>query len=146
MTTTSVVSSNPRASVLEIQDSVCSEQHTLVLRGELDLANTPELEAVIQRLCAGGVGSLLLDLDLAFMDSSGLRVILAARDLCEESGCALTVRLSSPAVRRLFEVSGVLDRLPVEPQQPSRLYGGSPRAIPTLRGSLERRSASLGTR
>jgi anti-sigma B factor antagonist len=124
MTTTSVAPSgglapNPRVSVLEIKDSVCGEAHTLVLRGELDLSNTGELEVVIRRLCAGGAGSLLLDLDLSFMDSSGLRVILAARDLCQESGCALAIRLSSPAVRRLFEVSGVLDRLPVEPGPPS---------------------------
>lgn len=119
MTTASVISngdlpSDPRASALEIQDSVCSEQHTLVLRGELDLSNTAELKAIIQRLCADGAGSLLLDLDLAFMDSSGLRVILAAHELCQESECKLTIRLSSHAVRRLFEVAGVQNRLPVE--------------------------------
>jgi hypothetical protein len=28
------------ASALAIQDSLCSEQHTLVLRGELDFSNT----------------------------------------------------------------------------------------------------------
>ena len=119
MTTTSVISggdlaSNPRASALEIQDSVCSEQNTLVLRGELDLSNTVELAAAVQRLCGDGAKSLLLDLDLAFMDSSGLRLMLAVHGLCQESDCELVIRLSSPAVRRLFEVAGMLERLPIE--------------------------------
>ena len=86
-----------------------------MLRGELDVSNTAELEAILQRLCANGARGLLLDLDLAFMDSSGLRVILAADALCQRSGCELMIRLSSPAARRLFEVAGVLKRLPIEP-------------------------------
>jgi anti-anti-sigma factor len=108
---------DPRASALEVQDSICCERHILVLRGELDLSNASVLEGAIQRLCGNGAQRLLLDLDLAFMDSSGLRVVLAGRDLCQQSDCEFAVRLSSPIVRRLFEVAGVLNRLPVEPQE-----------------------------
>ena len=50
----------------------------VVIRGELDLATAPELERVIsERLDAGD--DVVVDLrELAFMDSSGLRVLVAA--------------------------------------------------------------------
>jgi anti-anti-sigma factor len=119
MATTSVVSSGDpagdRDAVLEIQDSVCCGRHTFVLRGELDLANAAALENLIQRLCSDGARSLSLELDLAFMDSSGLRALLAGYRLCQQSDCEMTIQLISPAVRRLFEVAGVLHQLPVEP-------------------------------
>ena len=50
----------------------------LVLRGELDLATAPQLEqAVAERLDAGT--DVVVDLrELAFMDSTGLRVLVTA--------------------------------------------------------------------
>src|SRR5262245_2987030 len=50
----------------------------VVIRGELDLATAPELERVIgEHLDAGD--DVVVDLrELAFMDSSGLRVLVAA--------------------------------------------------------------------
>jgi anti-anti-sigma factor len=50
----------------------------VVIRGELDLATAPELERVIgERLDAGE--DVVVDLrELAFMDSSGLRVLVGA--------------------------------------------------------------------
>lgn len=50
----------------------------VVIRGELDLATAPELERVIgERLDAGD--DVVVDLrELGFMDSSGLRVLVAA--------------------------------------------------------------------
>jgi len=50
----------------------------VLIRGELDLATAPDLERVIgERLDAGD--DVVVDLrELAFMDSSGLRVLVAA--------------------------------------------------------------------
>src|SRR6185437_10496220 len=56
-------------------------RYRLVLQGELGLPGAEELEAAITRLCTAGALEIELDLrELTFMDSQGLRAILAARE------------------------------------------------------------------
>jgi anti-anti-sigma factor len=77
-------------------------------RGELDLATAPELEtAVLPPLEAGE--PVALDLrDLEFMDSTGVRVIVAAHLAAQEHATTLTVVviLDGP-VARVLEISGL---------------------------------------
>jgi anti-sigma B factor antagonist len=83
----------------------------LVVRvaGELDLATAPQLEeALLPGLRAGG--SAVLDLrELEFMDSTGVRVIVAAHLAAEEGGGELGVVRTAPdsAVARVLEISGL---------------------------------------
>jgi anti-sigma B factor antagonist len=88
------------------------DRHTLALAGELDLATGPELERRAEQLCAEG-RQLILDLsELAFIDSSGLLAILKTRELCAGRRCGFFLTPGPPAVQRLFELTGLLDRLP----------------------------------
>lgn len=90
-------------------------QHTLALSGELDLACAPMLDAALQRICTERTEALTLDLSqLTFMDSTGLRAILLAEDLCERHDCKLVVIPGPAQVQRLFEVTGLLERLPFQ--------------------------------
>jgi anti-anti-sigma factor len=83
-----------------------------MLAGELDLATVPELEARAEQLCAEG-RELVLDLsEVAFIDSTGLLAILKTRELCAERGCGFFLTPGPPAVQRLFELTGLADRLP----------------------------------
>jgi anti-anti-sigma factor len=85
----------------------------VILAGELDLATAPQLEAMTEQLCSNGARELVLDLrEVAFIDSTGLRAILRAREHCEGHRCELFLTPGQPAVQRLFELTGVLDRLP----------------------------------
>jgi anti-sigma B factor antagonist len=92
--------------------------HTLLLEGELDLATAPQLEEMTDRLVRAG-GTLLLDLRaLRFIDSTGLLAIIRTREACDERGCALALIQGPAPVRRLFEITGLLDRLPfVDPSE-----------------------------
>ncbi len=122
------ISSSPRNDVglpatglppFEVQDSVCQGQHTLVLRGELDMPYADTLEIMIRRLCIDGIRGLILDLSqLAFMGSAGLRAVLAAHNLCREHGCELLVQPGNGPVRRLFELTGTIDVLPLQGDAP----------------------------
>ena len=58
----------------------------IVVRGELDLATAPDLDEVVnERLDAGQ--EVVLDLrELDFMDSSGLRVLVAAHTRAMDGG------------------------------------------------------------
>ena len=92
---------------LQMQDTVSERCHRLILSGELDIASAPELSAVILSLCDGAIDALTLDFrKLTFLDSSGVRVVLLAKDLCHERGCDLLVVPGPPHVQRPFELCG----------------------------------------
>jgi anti-sigma B factor antagonist len=57
----------------------------------------------------------VLDLaDLEFVDSTGLRVIVRAVEAAHTGGWELTLRQGPPAVRRVFEIAGLLGALPFD--------------------------------
>jgi anti-sigma B factor antagonist len=86
---------------------------TLVLDGELDLVTAPELEDTIAALCLEGTRELVLDMRrVLFMDSSGLRTVLASMDMCRLHGCEAML-IPGAACRRLFEITGVVGDLPL---------------------------------
>ncbi len=82
------------------------------LEGELDMASAPPLRATIEDLDLDGKSMLVLDLQqLQFMDSTGLRLILWARERCQESARELALTPGSPQVQRLLTVSGAGEHL-----------------------------------
>ena len=85
------------------------EGTTVRVQGELDLESAPALERALSQLAAGG--RLLIDLDaVEFMDSSGLAVLLRARQAAQQNGHRLAVRFAgSPTIARLFELTGTSD-------------------------------------
>jgi anti-anti-sigma factor len=104
---------------LMIEASMERDRHRLALTGELDLASSGNLVEAVSRLCAGEAKAIVLDIaELDFIDSTGLRAILSSRAMCAETQCALTLVPApariKPQVRRLFQVTGLLDRLPFE--------------------------------
>jgi len=88
----------------------------LTLRGELDLVNAETVAARLDALRAAGE-PVLLDLDaLDFMDSSGLRVVLNAAEASDAGGWPFSVTHGPDQIRRLFESTGVTERLPIVPR------------------------------
>ncbi len=89
---------------------------SIALEGELDLANAPQLEERFAAIEAGGSTRVVVDLGgLAFIDSTGLRVLLQADARARQQGHELTLRPGDAVVQRAFEVSGALDILRFEP-------------------------------
>ena len=98
---------------LELHDHASGFRHVLVLSGELDMASSPALDGAVRGICAGPTEALTIDLSrLTFMDSTGLRMVLLAKELCEGHGCEFLVVPGPPQIQRLFEVTGILERLP----------------------------------
>jgi anti-sigma B factor antagonist len=86
------------------------------LRGELDLSVASRLAAAIDD---AGVrrtdGRVIVDLgELDFIDSAGLRVLMAAHSVSESNGKRLRLRRGPRSVHRLFEVTGTDSVLPFE--------------------------------
>ena len=90
------------------------ERVTFTPRGELDLATAPELETQVLSAVREGDRAVVLDLrELTFMDSTGVRTIVAAHQIAEETGHALRV-VRPPrgsAVSRVIEISGIDEAL-----------------------------------
>jgi anti-sigma B factor antagonist len=77
----------------------------LVVSGEIDAHTAPMLAEAI---AAAERTTLELDLaQVAFVDSSGLRVLIDAHQQLEQAGGELHIVNPSPAVQRLLEISGI---------------------------------------
>src|SRR4051794_16176909 len=78
-----------RLANLRIQELGSDDGHrTLILSGELDVASFWLLDRPLREIGANGAKSFTLDLSrLTFIDSSGIRTVLAARALCAARGC-----------------------------------------------------------
>ncbi len=93
---------------LRVEARSAPDRVVLELHGELDLSAAPLLASEIERAENGEHGALVLDLeDLDFVDSAGLRVILAAHERALGTGREFAVTAGTPQVRRLFEIAGV---------------------------------------
>ena len=97
----------------KIEHEKSAERLRLSVRGEVDMAAAGELETAVVRACSD---SKTVEIDLhevSFIDSIGLRAVLAAKALCAELGVEfLLVPSRHEAPRRTFELAGVLDLLP----------------------------------
>jgi anti-sigma B factor antagonist len=80
--------------------------------GEVDLATVDVVQAQLAELKAVGFSQLTLDLRaVSFMDSTGLRMILEWDASSRADGFAFSLVAGSPAVQRLFDVTGTRERL-----------------------------------
>ncbi len=98
-----------------------TEQDTVVvtLTGELDPHTVGLFQAAIDDALDEG-SALVLDLaDLTFVDSSGIRVLIATHKALDARGQVLVLRNVGPPVQRVLEITGLTDVFQVEPIFPS---------------------------
>ena len=96
---------------LEISVDGDASRVVIALRGELDLATAPAFEAELTAALERG-GPVEVDLrELEFIDSTGIRILLAANKRVGQNNGAFTLRSGSPQVQRIFEVTGLFDTL-----------------------------------
>ncbi|GIF63906.1 hypothetical protein Ais01nite_19410 [Asanoa ishikariensis] len=91
---------------------------TVAVAGEVDLDTAGRLEDALQDgIDNAGVTKIVVDLaGVPFLDSTGIRVLLAGRHRAAECGTALIVTRAQPVVRRVLEVMGVFTLLTTDPQ------------------------------
>jgi anti-anti-sigma factor len=84
------------------------ERALVRLIGELDVAVAPRAEEAIVRAERFRPAQLQLDLsELAFMDSTGLRLMLTARERALQAPRQLVLRRGPRAVQRVFELTAL---------------------------------------
>lgn len=98
--------------------SVEERQHgdaaILTVSGELDLRTSPELEERLNGAFGAGIELVILDLrQIDFMDSTGLRVLLAAHQRAHETGRRFALVRGADQVERVLTLTGVRDLLTI---------------------------------
>ena len=88
---------------LEVRHAVAR----LAIAGELDMNTVEVLNENFATIEQNGTKAIVLDLrDLAFLDSSGLKSLLHAKERADKTGRHFFVMGASTSARRLFETTG----------------------------------------
>jgi anti-sigma B factor antagonist len=105
---------NSNLEQLHIQADPEGAPGVLRLEGELDPHTAPLLEREVAALTERGQIDLVLDLSgLQFIDSSGLRVLIAAHRELTALGGSLALRSPSETAQRLLEITGLVDHITI---------------------------------
>jgi anti-anti-sigma factor len=99
---------------LEITTEEGEGQTRVALKGELDIASAPEFEEGLAKVEVSAPGVLVLDLrQVEFIDSTGLRAVIAADERARSAGRRLVIVKGTAAVERVFSVTQLDQRLDI---------------------------------
>ena len=97
----------PDEAPLSVDAAVEGGVARVTLRGELDLDRAGALAEELSALTNQGATAVELDASgLNFIDSSGLRALLSAREQLDSAGASFRLTAVSPAVERVLEMTG----------------------------------------
>src|SRR5689334_12303080 len=109
--TTARLSLRSRGETMRGEGAIVLE-YRYVLRGEIDLAEVPNLRIELRRAVNQPEAQVLIDAaDVTFIDSAAVAALLEAHQMLQHQGRHLLVVNVSPFARRTFEVLGVTDLL-----------------------------------
>lgn len=84
----------------------------LTFVGEIDTASADLMAEAFERLERGAPSAVVLDLSrVDFIDSSGLRLIVAERAALVERGASMSLGGLSGAATRVLEITGLIEDL-----------------------------------
>jgi anti-sigma B factor antagonist len=110
-----VMDDTNRFGYLEIRTERNGDEQVIALDGELDLDGAERVDRELLRAERGDARRIVLDLSaLRFIDSTGIRLILAADARSRSDGDRLVLIRGPRAVQRVFELTGIAERLPFE--------------------------------
>ncbi|HEX4806509.1 MAG TPA: STAS domain-containing protein [Conexibacter sp.] len=100
--------------LLELMTETDGTTVRLALTGELDIAGAARVERELERIEQEPPATIVLDLrELVFMDSTGLRVIVAADGRAREQSRRLVIVRGSDTVQRIIEMTRLDERLEI---------------------------------
>ena len=98
---------------MEIIKTLEGKTLTLALKGELNSSTSQELENVVSKSLKG-VDNLIFDfVDLSYVSSAGLRILLVAKKIMDKQG-TMIVRNVNKDVMDIFEITGFANILDIE--------------------------------
>jgi anti-anti-sigma factor len=105
------------AAVMDLNLSVQrhGDRATIQVGGEVDLATCPQLQAVLGELVDRGFHHLIIDLEqVSFLDCSGIRVLVHARQRVQEHSGSVRLARPTPPVWRVLALTGMTTVFPID--------------------------------
>ena len=110
MTSTLQTAPDPRHLMIDSRSN--SDDVTLLIGGEIDLASAPALERELREAERSMPRRIVLDLTaLEFMDSTGILLLFRAQERAAAAGHPLALTRVPAQVQRLFSLTGLKTRL-----------------------------------
>jgi len=102
------------AGTITVQQRAAGDRVVVAVSGELDMASAPVLRSAISTALDAGAQHLWVDLCATeFMDSSGIHLLIDTHQRVQDLGRRLAIVCPPGPVRRVFDVVGVADQLPL---------------------------------
>ena len=96
-----------------IEKNLNGAEVNVKVTGRLDTTTAPELEAELKK-SFGGITKLVLDfMELEYLSSAGLRVLLSAQKTMDKQG-EMIIKNVNETINEIFEVTGFIDILTIE--------------------------------
>lgn len=93
---------------LEISSEITDAKAIIRIEGEVDVSNASELRDVLDTALADGAKEVEADFtEVAYIDSTGIGVLVGAAHRAQESGSVLVVANPQKNVERVFTLLGV---------------------------------------
>lgn len=93
---------------LEISSEITDGKAIIRIEGEVDVSNTSELRDALDTALADGAKEVEADFaEVAYIDSTGIGVLVGAAHRAQESGSVLVVANPQKNVERVFSLLGV---------------------------------------
>lgn len=93
---------------LEISSEITDEKAIIRIEGEVDVSNASELRDALDTALADGAKEVEADFtEVAYIDSTGIGVLVGAAHRAQESGSVLVVANPQKNVERVFTLLGV---------------------------------------
>jgi anti-anti-sigma factor len=93
---------------LEISSEITDEKAIIRIEGEVDVSNASELRDALDTALADGAKEVEADFtEVAYIDSTGIGVLVGAAHRAQESGSVLVVANPQKNVERVFSLLGV---------------------------------------
>jgi anti-anti-sigma factor len=104
-----------RVDGLGIQTARNGADHVIALDGDLEMANAAAIETALSEAESGDCSQIVLDLRrLAFLDSTGIHVLMAAHERATAAGRPIALVIDDGPVRRVLDTCGALSILPTK--------------------------------
>ena len=98
---------------MTIEKNVNGTELTIAITGRLDTATAPELEKEINESIAGITKFIFDFVNLEYLSSAGLRILLQAQKTMNKQG-EMIIKNVNETVSEIFEVTGFADILTIE--------------------------------
>jgi anti-sigma B factor antagonist len=101
---------------LEITEQLLDGVTVVAVRGDVDVASAPSLRDRLQARVAKGETNIVVDLlEVPFLDSTALGVLIGGLKRCRDAGGDLRLVIDEPRILKVFEITGLTEVFSISP-------------------------------